>query len=534
MGGITGWVDWEEDLTHHGPTIEAMAATFCRQGLDDQGCWLSPRAALAHRCLDVIDLQDGKQPMAYQVDNRTYVITYNGEIYNFRELRSELESLGHTFRTQSDTEVLLHAYVEWGEACVGRLNGMFAFGLWDDYKQQLLLARDHLGLKPLFYAQRGNAMLFGSDLKALLVHPEVKAEIDATGIASIFGGRRAPGSGVFRDVHELRPGHLAIWTRNRSQVIRYWNLHSMPHPDDLPTTVEHIRALLEDTVRRQLIADIPVVALLSGGLNSSILAALLAREFKRDGKELHTYTLDFVDSEHHFQATAQRPDLDAPWARRVSEYIGSKHHTTMIDTPELVENLLVPMRIHNLPAKGQIETSQYLMCKAMKEDATVGLAGGAADEVFGGHFWFHNETAMHAPTFPWLAAISMGSKKPLFWLSPDVEQKIQLDTYIARTYQESLAEVSRLEGEDPKAARRREIFYLTITNFLPMILDRNDRMSTAVGFKIRMPFCDHRLVEYLWNIPWDMKMAGNGGKGILRQAMIDVLPDDVRNRRKSA
>ncbi|HEX3642944.1 MAG TPA: asparagine synthase (glutamine-hydrolyzing), partial [Ktedonobacteraceae bacterium] len=258
MCGFAGWVDWEEDLTHHGPTIEAMAATLCRQGLDDQECWLSPRAALAHRRLSVIDLQGGKQPMVYQVGNRTYVITYNGEIYNFRELRSELESSGHTFRTQSDTEVLLHAYVEWGEACVGRLNGMFAFGLWDDYKQQLLLARDHLGLKPLYYAQRGSAILFGSELKALLAHPRVKAEVDATGIAAILGVRRAPGSGVFRDVHEVRPGHLAIWTHDSSQIIRYWNLHSTPHPDDLPTTIEHIRALLADTVRRQLIADVPV------------------------------------------------------------------------------------------------------------------------------------------------------------------------------------------------------------------------------------------------------------------------------------
>ena len=259
-----------------------------------------------------------------------------------------------------------------------------------------------------------------------------------------------------------------------------------------------------------------------------------SQRIERDGKEIHTYAIDFVDSVSHFQASSRRPSLDAPWAKRVSEYIGSKHQTITIDTPDLIENLLVPMRIHHLPAKGQIETSQYLLCKAMRKDATIGLSGAVADEVFGGYF---NETSINAPTFPWLAANNMeltGHKRHLFWLSPDVEQKIQPDEYIAQIYQESLAEIPHLEGEDPKAARRREISYLILTNFLPIILDRNHRMSTAGGFEILMPFCDHRLVEYLWNIPWEMKTVGGVEKGLLRQALVDILPDDALNRRKSA
>lgn len=534
MCGIVGWIDWEEDLTHHGTTIEHMADTLSHRGPDAQGYWLSPQAALAHHRLIVIDPQGGKQPMVYQEGNRTYAITYNGEIYNFRELRSELESLGHIFRTQSDTEVLLHTYLEWGEACVRHLNGIFAFGLWDDHKQRLLLARDHLGVKPLFYAQRGSAILFASELKALLAHPAVKAEIDVTGMAPIFGFlRRAPGSGIFRDVYELRPGHLAIWTRDRSQIIRYWSLQSAPHPDDLPTTAEHIKALLEDTVRRQLIADVPVVTMLSGGLDSSALTALTAREFKREGKELHTYSIDFVDSIHHFQGTNHRPSLDAPWVKRVSEYVGSNHHPIVVDTSELIENLLVPMRIHGQPVGGQKHTSLYLLCKAMKGNGTVALSGESADELFGGYHWFYDETTINAPTFPWLATI-MGHGRRLFWLSPDVKQKIQLDEYVARMYHESLAEVPYLEGEDPKAARRREISYLALTNFLPTLLDRKDLMSMAVGFEARVPFCDYRLVEYVWNIPWEMKTVGNIEKGILRQSLTGILPDDILKRHKSA
>jgi asparagine synthase (glutamine-hydrolysing) len=536
MCGIAGWIDWEKDLVHQGSMIDRMADTICHRGPDAEGRWLSSRAALAHRRLFVIDPQGGKQPMSYQENDVSYALTYNGEIYNFRELRSELESRGHTFHTRSDTEVLLHAYAEWGEDCVHHLNGIFAFGLWDEQKQQLMLARDHLGVKPLFYAQRGSAVLFGSELKVLLAHPAVKAEIDSEGLAAIFGFRRAPGSGVFRNVYELRPGHIALFTRDQTQVKRYWALHSAPHGDDLATTAGKIRALLEDIVKRQLISDVPVVTMLSGGLDSSALTALTAREFKGEGKELHTYSIDFVDSAQYFQGNPMRPSLDTPWVQRMAEYVGSKHHTIVVDTPELVENMLIPMRAHDLPTIGQIETSLYLLCKAMKQDATVGISGESADEVFGGYPWFANEAAINAPTFPWFAMLSSeGARRGMAsWLSPEVAEKARPLEYMQRIYQEALAEVPRLPGEDPRSARMREVFYLSLNHFLPMLLDRKDRMSMAVGFEVRVPFCDYRLVEYVWNVPWEMKRAGNIEKGILREAMAGILPDDVRTRRKSA
>lgn len=534
MCGIAGWVDWEEDLTQHGATIERMADKLCHRGPDAEGCWLSPRAAFAHRRLFVIDPQGGKQPMITLDDGRTYALTYNGEIYNFRELRSELESRGHTFRTHSDTEVLLHAYIEWGEDCVRHLNGIFAFGLWDEQKQQLLLARDHLGVKPLFYAQRGSSIIFGSELKVLLAHPAVKPEIDAVGLAEIFGFRRALGSGVFHDVRELRPGHTAIFTPNRAQVSRYWGLRSAPHTDDLETTTEKIRALLEDTIKRQLIADVPVVTMLSGGLDSSALTALTAREFKREGKQLNTYSIDFVDSAQFFQGNAFRPSLDAPWVKRVSDDVGSNHHTIMVDTPDLLENLLLPMRMHDLPAGGQIETSLYLLCKAMKQDAVVGISGESADEVFGGYPWYFNEDAVNAPIFPWFAMMGARARARRSWLSAEVEQKVRPADHLERMYQDALAEVPRLDGESPQEARMREVFYLGLMHFLPMLLDRKDRMSMAVGFEVRVPFCDYRLVDYVWNIPWQMKTADNIEKGILRRALTGILADDVRTRRKSA
>ena len=534
MCGIAGWIDWKDDLTRQGPLLVRMADTLCHRGPDAQGQWLSPHAALAHRRLIVIDPQTGDQPMVYHLGDRTYAITYNGETYNFRELRHELESYGHTFHTHSDTEVLLHAYVEWGEECVQHLNGIFAFALWDEQKQHLLLARDHLGVKPLFYAQRGSAILFGSELKVLLAHPLVQAEVDADGLAEILTFVRTPGSGIYRDVHELRPGHMAVCRENGMRITRYWALRSAPHSDDLQATTEHIRMLLEDTVKRQLIADVPIVTLLSGGLDSSGLTALTANEFQREGKDLHTYSIDFTDSAQHFLSSPLHPSLDAPWVERVSKYVGTQHHTIMVDASALVENLLVPLYAHDFPTAGQMTSSLYLLFKAMKQEATVALSGESADEVFGGYPWFHSEAALKAQTFPWLPAFLGRMESTMSWLSADILQKVHPTEHIERQYRQAIAEVPQLNGEDALEARRREMFYLNLTHFLPFLLERKDRMSMATGFEARVPFCDYRLVEYVWNIPWEMKTADAIEKGILRRAFAHVLPKDVLNRKKSA
>lgn len=534
MCGIAGWVDWQGDLTREAPTISRMAQALDHRGPDAQGQWLSGHVALAHRRLIVIDRETGGQPMTYREGDRTYAITYNGEIYNFRELRCELESHGHTFQTKSDTEVLLHAYVQWGEECVHHLNGIFAFGLWDAAKQQLMLARDHLGVKPLFYAQRGRSVLFASELKGLLAHPWITAEVDAAGLAEVLTLVRTPGSGIYRDVCELRPGHLAICREQGTHIRRYWALRSAPHVDDLQTTAERVRALLEDSVRRQLIADVPVVSLLSGGLDSSGITALAADEFKRAGQDLHTYSVDFVDSARHFQSTPLHASLDEPWVKRVAEHVGTRHHTITVEACDLVDNLLIPLYAHDFPTAGQMTSSMYLLFKAIKQEATVALSGESADEVFGGYPWFHREAALQAPTFPWLMAFHGQMENRMEWLSPEVAQRVRLFDHIDQEYHRSIAEVPRLPGENAAAARIREMFYLNLTHFLPFLLERKDRMSMATGLEVRVPFCDHRLVEYVWNIPWEMKTIDSLEKGILRRAFQGLLPEDARLRKKSA
>lgn len=538
MCGIAGWVDWKQDLSRQDAILDKMISTIRHRGPDAEGKWLSQRAALGHRRLIVIDPEGGTQPMIAKEGGHDYVLTYNGEIYNFRELRAELEARGHKFRSHSDIEVLLRSYLEWGNNCVTHLNGIFAFGLWDGKKEQLLLARDHLGVKPLFYAERGNGVIFGSELKALLAHPLVKAEVETNGLLEAFNffPLHIPGSGLFRNVSEVRPGHRLVFDHNGRRDTQYWSLKSAPHTDNLKTTTERIRALLEDTVGRQLIADVPVVTLLSGGLDSSGLTALAANEFAREGKKLNTYSVEFEESSRYFLKSAVHESLDTPYVKLVADYVGTAHHDILVDSAKLLDNLLVPMYAHDHPAYGQLETSMYLLFKAIKNDATVALSGESADEVFGGYQWFFSEDLMHLTTFPWIALLARGTfaaEQILSWFSPEIIEIVRPSEYLAARYREAVAEVPRLEGESSLDAKRREAFYFNLTRFLPIMLDRKDRTSMAVGFEVRVPFCDHRLVEYVWNIPWEMKAVGSIEKGILRQALADILPTEVVNRRKS-
>jgi asparagine synthase (glutamine-hydrolysing) len=533
MCGIAGLIDWQEDVRSQGAIIETMIRRLSHRGPDAHNTWISSRAALAHHRLTVIDPEAGKQPMIYETGEQTFVIVYNGELYNFKELRSELSTRGHSFQTNSDTEVLLHTYLEWGEECTQHLNGIFAFGVWDDSKQQLFMARDHLGAKPLFYAERGSTMVFASEIKALLAHPRVEAEVDAEGLAQVFSGVpvHTPGFVVYSNMQEVRPGEQIVFTRERKRVSRYWSLRSAPHTDDLGTTTERIRDLLNDIVKRQLITDLPVVAMLSGDLDSSGLVALAAREFQREQKQLDTYSIDFVESEKYFAPGSMQDSLDEPWIKRVSEYVGTRHHTITIDTAELVENLLIPIYSHDTASPfGQMEASLFLHCKAMRRDATVAVSGEAADEIFGGHDWFFDDEVHNADMFPWQMA---SGKQTSPWWSYEVHGKLRPQEYLARRYQEAREEVPVLPGEDAFHAKKREISYMSQTRFLPMLLDRNDRMSMALGLEVRLPFCDYRLMEYVWNIPWEMKMVGGMEKGILRRAFADVLPSDVRKRKKS-
>jgi asparagine synthase (glutamine-hydrolysing) len=532
MCGITGFIDWNRNLHQDIEILENMTACLAPRGPDASGTWIQLPCAFGHRRLSVMDPENGAQPMIIQEEDTTFAIVYNGEIYNAPELKQALIERGHRFKTTCDTEVLLQAYMEWGPNCVSKLNGIFAFAIWDSVREHVFFARDRLGVKPFFYSEIGGTLVFGSELKSVLQHPKVKPVIQREGLAEIMllGPARTPGHGVFEQIQELKPGHTMIWNRDGLRITCYWRLEALPHSDSIPETASKIRSLLQDTMDRQLISDVPVCTLLSGGLDSSALTALAVDYYKRTGQgQVHTFSVDYVDNDKFFTAHSYQPGADAPWIKRMVEELGTAHHNISFDTPELVDALAPATLARDLPGMADVDASLLLFCKEIKKHATVAISGEAADEVFGGYPWFHREELLNAGTFPWAVAGDFRASL----LSPDIADFLAPKQYMKQRYEEAISEVPMLEGENEDEILMRNMSYINITRFMPTLLDRKDRMSMAAGLEVRVPFCDHRLVQYVWNIPWHIKATGDREKGILRLALEGILPEDVLYRKKS-
>ncbi|MDE5412133.1 asparagine synthase (glutamine-hydrolyzing) [Alkalihalobacterium chitinilyticum] len=532
MCGITGWIDWKQNMVKEQAEVEKMAKTLSRRGPDDINIWSSNHAALGHTRLIVVDPEGGIQPMTRTKGNRSYTIVYNGELYNTEDLRKELLQRGHTFKGHSDTEVLLTSYIEWGFHCLEKLNGIFAFAIWSEHDQSLILARDRLGVKPLFYSVQNGKLLFASEIKALLAHRDISTTVDETGLSEVLGlgPSRTPGHGVFADIEELRPAHAMLYDRNGAKITRYWKLKSKEHVDNVDETAEKVRWLLTDTVERQLVADVPVCTFLSGGIDSSALTALAANVFERDNKgDLRTYSIDYADNDKYFKANDFQPNADGPWIEKVSNEFRTLHTNHVISMKDLAGYLKKAVEVRDLPGMADIDSSLLWFCEKIKEDVTVGLSGECADEIFGGYPWFHKPEVMNLDGFPWMR--STQEREAL--LQDKWKNKLKLQSYVHERYKETIAETPRFEEDTKEEARRREISYLNIIWFMTTLLDRKDRMSMGASLEVRVPFADHRLVEYVWNIPWEMKQLNGLEKGILRKALEGILPDEVLYRKKS-
>ncbi|GAA1858781.1 asparagine synthase (glutamine-hydrolyzing) [Asanoa iriomotensis] len=532
MCGITGWVDFHRDLRGESETTQAMTDTMACRGPDDEGTWIDVHVAFGHRRLAVIDIEGGRQPMV-SPDGRV-ALTFSGEIYNFRELRTELEGRGHKFRTRSDTEVVLHAYLEWGEHLAERLNGMFALGIWDGHREELVLVRDRVGVKPLYYFPTMDGLLFASEPKAILAHPLADRTVDADGLREIFGGVKNPGASVLRGMPEVVPGHVLRVSRNGIVDRTYWQLTAREHTDDLETTVATVRELLTDIVDRQLISDVPLCTLLSGGLDSSTITALAARAIgERDA--VRSFAVDFVDNIEDFQPDVVHPTHDAPYAQEVADLVGADHTHVVLGSAEMTQPAVREAVVRALDwpiliaGSGSMDISLYLLFQAIRQRSTVTLTGEAADELFGGYPWFHFKEYTQTGTLPWTLAHNLGFHS----LFGPLLARIDLPGFQREAYRKAVEEVPRLPGETGQEMRMREFTYYFITRFMRTLLDRKDRLSMAVGLEVRVPYCDHRLIEYVYNTPWEMKSTGGREKGLLRSAVTDLLPKSVLERPKT-
>ena len=534
MCGIVGFTNYDGNMRNEeaGRVLSNMNNTLSKRGPDENGIYIKEDICIAHRRLIVIDPEGGKQPMICKYLGNTYVITYNGQIYNTKELRKTLEDSGFTFEGHCDTEVLLKAFIYYGYNVVNHLNGIFAFAIWNEGKKELFLARDHFGVKPLFYSIKDNQLIFASEIKALFEYPSIYPKIDEQGIAELFGigPAHTPGVGVFKGIEELKPANYLVFNRSGMRIKEYWKLKSRMHTDDFATTCYTVKELLTDAIERQLVSDVPLCTFLSGGLDSSIITLYSANYCrKHDLPMINTYSVDYVDNDKNFQKTDFQPNSDSDYINLITNKLGTKHHTIYLDTPELADSLKEAMIARDLPGMADVDSSLLLFCKAVKKEATVSIMGECADEIFGGYPWFFREDALSSGTFPW--SINISGRQHL--LNPELQEKIDLKEYIDYRYNESLNEVELLNVDSKETKEKRKITYLTMNWFMQTLLSRTDRMGMYNGFELRVPFCDYRLAEYVWNIPWEIKALHGREKGLLRYIMKDELPKEIVDRKKS-
>jgi asparagine synthase (glutamine-hydrolysing) len=532
--GITGWVSFDRDLARERHILDAMTQTMACRGPDASGTWIDGPAALGHRRLAVIDLPGGAQPMSVRTPAGEVVLVYSGEAYNFTELREELRREGERFETSSDTEVVLRGYVRWGDGLAERLNGMYAFAIWDGRVRRLVMIRDRMGIKPLYVYRTGDGVLFGSEPKAILANPLAQPAVNGCGLREMFAFVKTPGNAVWAGMREIEPGTIVSVDAEGVRERRYWRLETRPHADDRDQTVAHVRELLDDVVCRQLVADVPRCLLLSGGLDSSTITALAAKQLAEHGERVRTFAVDFVGQTEHFTPDALRPTPDTPYVHDVAALVGSEHADIVLDHGTLadpaVRRTVVVAR--DLPTGlGDMDASLYLLCRAIRERSTVALSGESADEIFGGYRQFHDPKVQRARAYPWIAMDEWRFDEAI--LNPEVRATLDLAAYRVDTYEGAVGEIDHLPSENELEYRMRVSSYLHLTRFVRYLLDRKDRMSMAVGLEIRVPFCDHRLVEYVYNAPWALKTYDGREKSLLRGAARDVLPGTVIDRVKS-
>ncbi|MFF8908350.1 asparagine synthase (glutamine-hydrolyzing) [Streptomyces olivaceoviridis] len=536
MCGITGWVSFDRDLAAEATTLHAMTETMACRGPDDRGTWTEGPAALGHRRLAIIDLPGGRQPMSLPTPEGTVALVYSGETYNFTELRRELTDRGHRFTTDSDTEVVLHGYLEWGDAVAERLNGMYAFAVWDGRHDKLVMIRDRMGIKPFYYQPTADGVLFGSEPKAILANPLVRPRVTLDGLRELFVMVKTPGHAFYDGMREVEPGTVVTVDRSGLSTRVYWRLETRPHTDDRDTTIATVRSLLDDIVRRQLVADVPRCTLLSGGLDSSAMTALAARQLAAQGEKVRSFAVDFVGQTDNFVADELRGTPDTPFVHDVARLAGTDHQDIVLDADALADPAVRAqvIRARDLPSGlGDMDSSLLLLFRAIREKSTVALSGESADEVFGGYLQFFDEEARRADTFPWLTTMGRHFGEDAGVVRADLVKSLDLESYVADGYRTAVAGIDRLDGESDFEFRMRRISHLHLTRFVRVLLDRKDRMSMAVGLEVRVPFCDHRLVEYVYNAPWALKSFDGREKSLLREAAADVLPRSVYERVKS-
>ena len=519
------------DLSIHEKILSRFLETMARRGPDGNGLALGDGWALLHSRLAIIDPQGGKQPMRADWAGERYTISYNGELYNTRELRRELKKLGHIFATQSDTEVVLRAFCQWGEGALDRLNGIFAFAIYLEKEKKLFLARDRIGVKPLFYAQPEGGLIFASEMKTILCHPSVKCQLDDNNAAEIvmLGPGRLPGSGVFHGIRELEPGCCAWYEKGKIRIRRYWKLTDREHRESFEETCEHVRELVTDAIKGQMVSDVPLGTFLSGGLDSSIISSVCAREMRDRGQVLPTFSVDYLHNDRYFTPGKFQPNSDGEYIHLMQGYIGSDHHSTVLTSDDLLSELETATLARDLPGMADVDFSLLAFCRRIRPHVKVALSGECADEIFGGYPWYRDPEIRAREGFPW----AQNQDFRIQMLHPDIRSRVDAKSFVMDAYRDTCRSSDILPGASETEKRMKEMVNLNFYHFMQTLLDRKDRMSMYCGLEVRVPFCDYRIAEYLYGVPWEFKDWQGREKGLLRKAFDGLLPETILWRKKS-
>lgn len=527
MCGIAGCIGLPTD-----PSVaQTMLSTMLHRGPDENDTFTSGICCLLHSRLAIVDLKGGHQPMTLRWGSEIYTIVYNGELYNTEEIRRVLMDCGHSFLGHSDTEVVLHAYAQWAEACVYKFNGIFAFGIWEHKRKKLFLARDRMGVKPLFYTLYEGRLIFASEIKTILSYPGFSAQLDAKGASEILllGPGRIPGSGVFKNINELEPGCCGSYISGKWQWQRYWKLIDREHTDTFEETAEKVRFLVTDAIRRQMVSDVTIGTFLSGGLDSSLISAVCAKELSKTGEKLCTFSVDYKNNDLYFVPGKFQPNSDNDYIRIMQAYLDSDHSWTVLTPEGLVGAMYDATLARDLPGMADVDFSLLLFCGEIRKKVKVALSGECADEIFGGYPWYRDSEVRAKSGFPW----SQNVKERSSYLTEDIISKVNPIEFVQDQYAKTIAQSDILPGVSAEERRIKEMVNLNHRWFMQTLLDRKDRMSMYHGLEVRVPFCDYRIAEYLYGVPWNFKEHNGQEKGLLRYAMQDYLPFSVINRKKS-
>ena len=535
MCGISGFYnakeDYSKDTVKWSYVLDSMRKCLSRRGNDEFGKYLTRHAGFSHARLCIRDLFHGSQPIVRSSFAGEYALVYNGELYNTDELKSDLHSLGYTFSTTTDTEVILYAYMEYGAEFVQKLNGIFAFAIWDDVSQSLMLCRDRVGIKPLFYTYKNHQLIFASEPKALFSYPGFTPEITTESLLELLaiGPARTMGNGIFKDVKEVLPGHYLIFQEHSVTDHVYWDLTRNEHTDSYDQTKEKVSFLIRDAVKRQMVSDVPVCSFLSGGIDSSIVTALACQYLEPLGEKLNTFSFDFKNNDVYFQSNAFQPSRDLPYVNVMLKYYHTNHTFLECNENDLFLALFSDVDARDMPGMADVDSSLLYFCSLVKARNKVALTGECADEIFGGYPWFYRKELMDLDGFPWSSDIAFRATL----LREDILTAKELSEYAKEQYLDSVRNAPHLADETPEERRRYEIAYLNIKWFMQTLLDRMDRTSMYSGLEARVPFADHRIIEYVYNVPWEMKYQNGIEKALLRDACADLLPEEILHRKKS-